>query len=68
MDNFFSSPDLFDNTTKQEINSCGTVLPKRKGMPLDLLPPNRRLKRGDIQFKTRDDFMAMVCREKCNMY
>jgi hypothetical protein len=36
MDNFFSSPDLFDNLTKKKINCYGTVRPNRKGMPQDL--------------------------------
>jgi hypothetical protein len=64
MDNYFSSPDLFDDLTKQKINCCGTVRHKRKGMPLDLLPPNKRLKRGDILSRTRDDLTAMVWRDK----
>jgi hypothetical protein len=36
MDNFFSSPDLSDDLTKQKINCCGTVQTKRKGMPHDM--------------------------------
>jgi hypothetical protein len=38
-DNFFSSPDLFDDLAKQKINCCGTVRPKRKGIPLNMLQP-----------------------------
>jgi hypothetical protein len=30
MDNFFSSPDLFNDLTKQKINCCGKVRPNRK--------------------------------------
>jgi hypothetical protein len=68
MDNFFSSSDLFDDLTKQKINCCGAVQHKIKGMPLDMLPPNKRLKRGDIQSRTRDDLMAMVWKDKHDVY
>ena len=36
MDNFFSSPRLFDNLLRRKIHSCGTVRPNRKDMPSDL--------------------------------
>jgi hypothetical protein len=36
MDNFFSSPELFDDLTKKKINCCGTVRLNRKGIPEDL--------------------------------
>jgi hypothetical protein len=36
MDNFFSSPELFDDLVKKQIYCCGTVRPNRKGMPQDL--------------------------------
>jgi hypothetical protein len=31
MDNFFSSPDLFDDLTERKINCCGTVGLNKKG-------------------------------------
>jgi hypothetical protein len=37
-------------------------------MPLDLLPPNKRLKHGDIRSRTRDDLMAMVWSHKRDVY
>jgi hypothetical protein len=33
MDNFFSSPELFNDLVTKQIQCCGTVRPKRKGMP-----------------------------------
>jgi hypothetical protein len=33
MDNFISSPTLFDDLDRHKINSCGTVRPNRKEMP-----------------------------------
>jgi len=38
MDNFFSSPRLFDDLLRCKIHSCGTVRPNRKDMPSDFGP------------------------------
>jgi hypothetical protein len=35
MDNFFSSPELFDGLYTKAINCCGTVRQNRRGMPAD---------------------------------
>jgi hypothetical protein len=35
MDNFFSSPDLFDDLHTKVINCCGTIRQNRKEMPRD---------------------------------
>ena len=35
MDNFFSSPELFDDLANKQIYYCGTVRPNRQGMPQD---------------------------------
>ena len=41
MDNFFSSPRLFDDLDRCKINSCRTVRCNRKDMPCDFGPKNR---------------------------
>ena len=64
MDNFFSSPELFDDLVKKQIYCCGTVRPNRKGMPQDLRPKTTKLKRGDIRVRTRTDLMAILWRDK----
>jgi len=38
MDNFFSSPSLFDDLDRCEINSCRTFRPNRKDMPSNFGP------------------------------
>ena len=53
MDNFFSSPRIFDDMDRHKINSCGTVWPKRRDMPHDFGPKQLKLKRSDIRAKTR---------------
>jgi len=59
MDNFFSSPELFDDLAKKQIYSCGTVRPNRRGMQQDLAPKTSKLKRGDIRLRTRADLTAV---------
>jgi hypothetical protein len=36
MDNFFSSPDLFNDLAQKKIYGCGTERLHRQGMPKDL--------------------------------
>ena len=64
MDNFFSSPELFDDLVKKQIYCCGTVRPNRRGMPQDLRLKTTKLKRGDIRVRTRDDLTAILWRDK----
>jgi len=64
MDNFFSSPALFDDLAKKQIYCCGTVRPNRKGMPQDLRLKTTKLKRRDICVRTRADLTAMLWRDK----
>jgi len=60
MDNFFSSPDLFDDLAQKKISCCGTSRLHRKGMHKDLKLKTLRLKRGDIRVKTNGDLTAVV--------
>jgi len=63
MDNFFSSPELFDDLVKKQIYCCRTVRPNRKGMSQDLRPKTK-LKRGDIRVRIRADLTAILWRDK----
>jgi len=63
-DNFFSSPELFDDLAKKQIYCCGTVRPNRKGMPQNLRPKTTKLKRADILVRTRADLTAILWRDK----
>ena len=64
MDNYVSSPDLFDDLATKQIYCCGTVRPNRKGMPLDLGPKRITLQQDDLQVWTRCDLAAMLWRDK----
>jgi hypothetical protein len=45
MDNYFSSPRLFDNLHNRRIGSCGTVRHNRKEMPSNFGPKHLKLKK-----------------------
>jgi len=53
MDNFISSPRLFDDLDRHKINSRRTVQPNRKDMPCDFGPKQLILIRGDVRMRTR---------------
>jgi hypothetical protein len=67
MDNYFSSPDLFDDLATKQIYVCDTVRPNRKGMPQDLVPKKTTLERGNLQVLTRGDLTAILWRDKRNV-
>ena len=64
MDNFISSPELFDDLVKKQIYCHGTVRPNRKGMPQDLKPKTTKMKRGDIRVGTSADLTAILWQDK----
>ena len=68
MDNFLSSPRLFDDLERHKINSCGTVWPNRKDMPCDFGPKQLKFKRGDVRVRTRVGLTALVWKERREVY
>jgi hypothetical protein len=38
MDNYFTSPGLFDDLFQRKINACGTFCHDKRGMPRDIGP------------------------------
>jgi hypothetical protein len=63
MDNFFSSPDLFDNLKSRKINCCGTVRLNRKGMPQEFRNA-MKMTWCDIRTRVRGNLTAMIGRTK----
>ena len=68
MDNYFSSPNLFDDLAMKNIYCCGTVQPYRNGMPQDFGPMRMRLEQGDLQVWTRGDLTAILWRDKRDIH
>jgi hypothetical protein len=65
MDNFFSSPRLFDDLLRRKIHSCGTVWPNRKDMPSDFGPKKKlKLTKGDIRGRTRGNLTALAWKDR----
>ena len=54
MDNFYSSPVLFNELYMRGFNACGTVRNNRKGLPATLLPRNNRLAKNDFRVAQKD--------------
>ncbi|PNF42631.1 hypothetical protein B7P43_G01270 [Cryptotermes secundus] len=68
MDNFFSSPDLFDELMTKNITCCGTVRPNWKGLPDDFRRRQFQLKKGDIRVRVRQNLTALVWKDKRDVY
>ena len=68
MDNFFSSPRLFDSLLRRKIHSCRTVRPNRKDMPSDFGPKKLKLTRGDIRVRTRGNLTALAWKDRRGIY
>jgi len=68
MDNFFSSPRLFDDLDRYKINSGGTVQLNNKDMPGDFGPKQLKLKRGDVRVRTRVGLTAFVWKDRREVY
>ena len=68
MDNYFTSPDLFDYLFQQKINAYGTVRQDRRGMPRDIRRKSLKLKRGDIVTRVRGTIRAVRWKDRRDVY
>jgi len=68
MDNYFTSPALFDDLFQRKINVCGTVRHDRRGMPRDIGPKSLKMKRGDIATRVRGTLRAVRWKDKWGVY
>ena len=68
MDNFFSSPRLFDNLLRCKIHSCRTVWPNRKDIPSDFGSKKLKLTKGDVRVSTRGNLTTLAWKDRRNVY
>jgi hypothetical protein len=68
MDNYLSSPPLFDDLEKRKINSCGTVRNDGRGMPQDVRPKFMKLKKGDIVMRVKGHLSAVRWKDKKDVF
>jgi len=64
MDNFFSSPRLFDNLLRCKIHSCRTVWPNRKDIPSDFGSKKLKLTKGDVRVSTRGNLTTLAWKDR----
>jgi hypothetical protein len=62
MDNFFSSPELFNELADLELGACGTLRVNRRGVP-DSVKKCKKMSRGDPPKIVRDGNMTYICWE-----
>jgi hypothetical protein len=55
MDNWYSSPQLYDHLHENKTNTCGTVRRNRKGMP----KLKKKLEKGQTDSRSTDKMMAI---------
>ena len=61
MDNFYSSPDLFQRLVQRTTDAVGTVKIMRKGMPIDL---KKKLKKGEVVSAKCGKLVALKWKDK----
>jgi hypothetical protein len=68
MDNYFTSPNLFNDLHSRKINACGTVRHNRKGMPSNFSPKDLKMKKGDIVSRVKGTLRAVCWKDKRDVY
>ncbi|MCG7879142.1 MAG: transposase [Candidatus Thiodiazotropha taylori] len=63
MDNYYTSPELFDELSIRETYACGTVRKNRKEFP-EALKVKQRMLQGDSIFRRREDLLALKFYDK----
>ena len=64
VDNFYSSPILFDDLLEKEILACGTVRHDRRGLPSH----TKGLNRGEAEFKKCGDLTFVHWKDKRDVF
>jgi hypothetical protein len=67
MDKYFSSPDLYNDLTEENINCCGTVRTNRKGIP-DFRSKALKLKQEGINERTSGAMTVVIKKDKCDVH
>jgi hypothetical protein len=68
MDNYFSSPALFDDLLERKINTRGTVHNDGRGMPQEIRPKSMKLKKGGIVTRAKGHRRVVRSKDKCDVY
>ena len=63
MDNFYSSPDLFQDLKEEGFEACGNLRTNRRGIPQELKDAQLK-KGGESHFSKDDSLLFMKWRDK----
>ncbi|XP_052807854.1 piggyBac transposable element-derived protein 4-like [Mya arenaria] len=63
MDNYYTSPELFQELESSETYGCGTLRVNRVGTPL-AIKSKRKLNEGEVVFRRKDNLLAMRYKDK----
>ena len=66
MDNYYSSPELFQELYFTDTYACGTVWKSRKGLPIAV--SSTKLKKGESVFRRNNALLALKWADKCTVY
>lgn len=64
VDNWYSSPKLFETSANSNADACGTVKKNRNGMPSF----SERLRRGEQVHKCTEDLLAIKWKDKRDVF
>lgn len=64
VDNWYSSPTLFNFLLDHQTGACGTVRPNRRGMPTF----RSRMSRGEVEFRQNGDMLAVKWHDKRDVH
>ena len=60
MDNWYTSPELFELLYNNNTGACGTVKVNRKNMPVFA----KKMKKGEVEFQHTDKLLAVKWHDK----
>ena len=64
VDNWYTSPALFELLHRNKTGACGTIRKNRHGLP----PLSTKLKTGDRQYRHTDILLALEWQDKREVY
>jgi len=64
VDNYFTSPAVFDDLFQRKSNVCGTVRHDRRGMPRDIGPKFLKMRRVDTVTRVRETLRAVRWKDR----
>ena len=68
MDNYYTSPELFEELNALDTYACGTLRVNRKGVPEALKAKTLKLKQGNGIFRRKENLLAIKFKDKRDIH